>query len=99
MVDPQTRPTPSKTRCCDRPRPRVSHHPRRLPARSADAARNIRAWVGRQNKPQYAGYVSNTVDFVTGLLDTLDLVLLRATQSVDHHMPHTAHNSGPPNSH
>ena len=51
------------------------------------AARNIRAWVGRRNKPQYAGYVSNTVDFVTGLLDTLDLALTRATQSVDHHMP------------
>ena len=51
------------------------------------AARNIRAWVGRQSKPQYAGYMSNTVDWVIGVLDTLDLVLTRATQSVDHHMP------------
>ena len=51
------------------------------------AARNIRAWVGRQSKPEYAGYTSNTVDWVVGVLDTLDLVLTRATQSVDHHMP------------
>jgi hypothetical protein len=60
-------------------------------------ARNVRAWIGRYSKlhpepatPHWDEYDSNRVSWVTGVLDDLDRQLMRAIQSVNHHLPPTA---------